>query len=252
MSERLSGRKALLAGASRGIGRTIAGAFSAEGASVFLLGRSQERLDQVRDALAETGDVAGVLATEISDSDRATKAVELAAAELEGLDIVVNCASIHNQWARVGELPIDSWDETIAINLSGTFYICRAALPIMAAAGRGSIVNITSVGAERAWQLVAPFCAAKAGVELLTQTIALEYASDGIRANCVAPGVIDAGITDDVLASDPGGRKALEGMHPLARLGRAEEVAEAVVWLASDASSFTTGTTLAVDGGFLA
>ena len=239
-----------MVGASRGIGRTIAGAFAAEGASLFLLGRSQERLDEVRSAHADA--VVGAQATDIADAAQATEAVGLAAAELEGLDVVVNCAAVHDQWARVGDLPIDSWDKTIAINLSGTFYTCHAALPIMAAAGRGSIVNITSVGADRGWQLVSPYCAAKAGVELLTRTIALEYADSGVRANCVAPGVIDAGITDDVLASDPGSREVLEAMHPLARLGRADEVAEAVVWLASDASSFTTGSTLTVDGGFLA
>jgi len=252
MTERLAGRKALVVGASRGIGRVIASAFAAEGASLFLLGRSQQRLDEVGEKLAAAGAVFGTLATDIADSTRAVDAVEHAATELSGLDIVINCASIHNEWARTGELSIDSWDRTIATNLSGTFYICRAALPIMATAEQASLVNITSVGAERAWQLVGPYCAAKAGVELLTRTIAIEYAKDGIRANCVAPGVIDAGITNDVLAADPDSREALQDMHPLARLGLAEEVAEAVVWLSSDASSFTTGTTVTIDGGFLA
>jgi dihydroanticapsin dehydrogenase len=113
-------------------------------------------------------------------------------------------------------------------------------------------VNVSSVAAFRGWQLVGPYNAAKAGVELLTKTIAVEYAKDGIRANCVALGVIDAGITDDVLARDPTLREGMIAMHPLGRLGTAEEVAEAVLWLASDASSFTTGVSLPIDGGFLA
>ncbi len=133
-----------MVGASRGIGRAIAGAFADEGASLFLMGRSQERLDEV-----------------------------------------------------------------------------------------GAMV---SQGGSRAPD----------------QTIAIEHASDGIRANCIAPGVIDAGISDDVFAHDPGMREPAAAMDPLGRMGEAEEVAEAAVWLASDASSFTTGTTLAVDGGFLA
>ncbi|MFQ5427276.1 MAG: SDR family NAD(P)-dependent oxidoreductase, partial [Gaiellales bacterium] len=182
----------------------------------------------------------------------AADAVGRAAERFGGLDVVVNCAAIHNEWARIGEMPVESWDETIAINLSGAFYVCRAALPTMVETGGGSIVNITSVGGLRAWRLVGPYNASKAGLELLTRTIAVEYAADGVRANCIAPGVIDSGITGDVLERDPSGREDLEAMHPLGRLGLAEEVAEAAVWLASDQASFTTGTTLAVDGGFLA
>lgn len=114
------------------------------------------------------------------------------------------------------------------------------------------MVNITSVAAFRAWDLVGPYNASKAAVEMLTRTIAHEYAPLKVRANCVAPGVIDAGITDNVLARDPGLREKMVAMHPVGRLGLAEEVAEATIWLLSDASAFTTGTSLAVDGGFLA
>ncbi len=152
-------------------------------------------------------------------------------------------------WKPTGELPVEEWDRAIAVNLSGTFYVCRDALPHLAKSG-GAIVNFTSVAGLRAWEEDVAYNASKAGVELLTRTIAVEYGARGVRANCLAPGVIDAGMTDVV--EDPGERAALVARHPLGRMGRAEEVAEAAVWLASDASSFTTGATLTVDGGFLA
>ena len=253
MSGRLDGRRALIVGASRGIGRTIAAVFAAEGASLFLVGRSEERLEAAAAEVRVGG--AGAVATlsaDIANASSATGAVEKAAVELGGLDVVVNSAAVHNEWGRIGELSVETWDETIAINLSGTFYICRAALPVMVDGGGGTIVNITSVAGHRAWQTVGPYNASKAGVELLTRTIAVEYAADGIRANCIAPGVVDAGISDDVLARDPSLREPTEALHPLGRFGEAEEVAEATVWLASDQSSFTTGSTLGVDGGFLA
>jgi NAD(P)-dependent dehydrogenase (short-subunit alcohol dehydrogenase family) len=184
-------------------------------------------------------------------AEDATRAVRTAHRALDGLDCVVNAAGIHPIWARMGDQPVESWDRTIATNLSGPFYVCRAALPLLVEGGGGTIVNVTSVGAFRSWDLVGPYCASKAALEMVTRTIAHEYGKDGVRANCVAPGVIDAGITDDVLARDPSLRDGMIGMHPLGRLGLAEEVAEATVWLASDASSFTSGASLSVDGGFL-
>ena len=147
-------------------------------------------------------------------------------------------------------MDLAEWDRTLAVNLSGVFYCCRFALPFLASAERSAIVNLTSVAAARAWPEDVAYNASKAGVEMLTKTIAVEYAAQGVRANCLAPGVIDAGMTDD-LTSDRE-RERLRGMHPIGRFGRPDEVAEAAVWLLSDAASFTTGTTLVVDGGFLA
>jgi NAD(P)-dependent dehydrogenase (short-subunit alcohol dehydrogenase family) len=171
-------------------------------------------------------------------------------ARLGALDIVVNGAAIDTGWARAAEMELDIWDRTISTNLSGTYYVCRAAIPLMVAGGGGTIVNITSVAGHKAWAEDVAYNASKAGVSQLTKTIAVEYATAGIRANCLAPGVIDAGLTDTV--TEPADRELLVAMHPMARMGTVAEVAEAAVWLASDASSFTTGATLAVDGGFLA
>jgi len=162
----------------------------------------------------------------------------------------VNGAAVDCDWVPTAELSLESWDRTIAVNLSGAFYVSRAALPLMAAGGGGAIVSITSVAGHRVWPHDVAYGVSKAGLEMLTKTIAVEYAEQGIRANCVAPGVIDAGMTDVIVDADE--RERLVAMHLLGRMGSAEEVAEAVVWLVSDESAFTTGTTLAVDGGFLA
>ena len=187
---------------------------------------------------------------DVADAAAVGVAVEQAAERLGGLDAVVCAAGIDCKWAPTGEMELAEWDRTIAVNLSGTFYVCRAALPHLVSAGGGAIVNVTSVAGLRAWPEDVAYNASKAGVELLTRTIAVEYGARGVRANCLAPGVIDAGMTDAI--SDPAERERMVAQHPLGRLGHAEEVAEAAVWLLSDAAGFTTGTTLTVDGGFLA
>lgn len=251
-SGRLAGKRALITGASRGIGRTVAGAFVNAGASVALCSRRPALLESTVAELGSTGGGVFGVSADCSVAEEARRAVEEAHAALGGLEVVVNVAGIHPAWARVGEHPIESWDTTIQTNLSGCFYICRFALPFLVSCGSGSIVNVSSVSAQRGWQLYVPYNVAKAGIECLTRTIAVEYAQDGVRANSVIPGVIDAGMTFDILERDPAQREGLVAMNPMRRLGSAEEVAEAIVWLASDAASYTTGIALAVDGGFLA
>jgi NAD(P)-dependent dehydrogenase (short-subunit alcohol dehydrogenase family) len=246
VSGRLAGRRALVTGATGGLGAAVARAFAQEGARVALVARDRGRLEALRD---ELGDAAVAAPADVAASGEAASAVADAAAALGGLDAVVNGAAIDTSWKPVGELPVEEWDHAIAVNLSGTFYVCRAALPLLERDG-GAIVNFTSVAGLRAWEEDAAYNASKAGVELLTRTIAVEYGPRGVRANCLAPGVIDAGMTDVI--TEAGERAALVAKQPLGRMGLAEEVAEAAVWLVSDASSFTTGTTLTVDGGFLA
>ena len=248
-SDRLAGRRCLIVGAAGGLGSGIARAFATAGASVAVAARSHERLRDVVAAIeAGSGTPPVDIAFDVRDAREAERGVNEAHAALGGLDVVVNAAAIDTGWARAGDLELGVWDDTISINLSGTYYVCRAALALL---GRGSsIVNITSVAGLRAWAEDAAYNASKAGVELLTRTIAVEYGPAGIRANCLAPGVIDGGLTDVVTL--PEERAQLVAMHPMGRMGLVEEVAEAAVWLASEASSFTTGATLRVDGGFLA
>jgi NAD(P)-dependent dehydrogenase (short-subunit alcohol dehydrogenase family) len=249
MNGRLQGRRALITGATGGLGVAVASAFVRERARVALVARDRSALDALCSTLARDDALPEPVPADVGSWGEVASAVERAASRLGGLDTVVNAAAVDTVWKPTGELPVEEWDRAIAVNLSGTFYVCRAALPLLAHGG-GAIVNVTSVAGLRAWAEDVAYNASKAGVELLTRTIAVEYGGRGVRANCLAPGVIDAGMTDAV--ADPAERDALVARHPLGRMGRAEEVAEAVVWLASDASSFTTGTTLTVDGGFLA
>jgi NAD(P)-dependent dehydrogenase (short-subunit alcohol dehydrogenase family) len=249
MTGRLAGKRAFVTGAGGGLGGAIAAAFTAEGATVALAGRSRERLQAVADRAPGPGR-ALAFPLDVRDATAVADGVSAAHAEMGGLDTLVTGAAIDTGWAPAADMALEIWDETIATNLSGTYYACRAALPLIVASGGGTIVTITSVAGLKAWAEDAAYNASKAGVTLLTRTIAVEYADRGIRANCLAPGVIDGGLTDTV--TDPGERDMLIAMHPMGRMGTLAEVAEAAVWLASDASGFTTGSTVSVDGGFLA
>ena len=240
----------LVTGGGRGLGRAIALAAAGEGAGVGLLGRTTDTLEAAASEARGQGASAAVAAADVADAAAVEAAVEALAGALGGLDGLVTAAAVDCAWAPTGDMKLEEWDRTIAVNLSGAFYCCRFALPHLVAAGASAIVNISSVAGERAWAEDVAYNASKAGVELLTRTIAVEYASQGVRANCLAPGVVDAGMTDDLPSGEE--RERLRALHPVGRFGTAEEVAEAAVWLLSDAASFTTGTTLRVDGGFLA
>lgn len=242
---RLDGRRALITGASGGLGAAIARAFAREGARLALGGRREGELLHLTQELPGSR----ALPFDVVDAEATAAAVEEAAALLGGLDTLVAAAAVDCEWLPVGELSVASWDTTIAVNLSGVFYTCRAALPHLVASGRGAIVALTSVAAYRAWPNDAAYSASKAGVDMLVRQIAVEYGPLGVRANALAPGVIDGGMTDAV--TDPAERERLARLHAIPRLGRLEEVAEAAVWLASDAASFTSGSVLRVDGAFL-
>jgi NAD(P)-dependent dehydrogenase (short-subunit alcohol dehydrogenase family) len=242
---RLAGKRVFLTGAGGGLVAAIARAFAAEGATQVLAGRTLAKVEAVAGPLG-----AEAVALDVADAAAVHAAVAAAHERMGGLDVIVNGAAIDTGWAPSADMALDVWDSTIAINLSGTYYSCRAAIPLMVAAGGGVILNITSVAGHKAWAEDVAYNASKAGVFQMTKTIAVEYATQGIRANCLAPGVIDGGLTDTV--TEDADREMLVKMHPMMRMGTTAEVAEAAVWLASDASSFTTGWTLAVDGGFLA
>jgi NAD(P)-dependent dehydrogenase (short-subunit alcohol dehydrogenase family) len=242
LSGLLAGRRVLVTGAGGGIGRVIAARAAREGAAVGLLGRTRSSLEAVG--------VGAVATADVSDAAALAPAIAGLAEELGGLDGLVTAAAIDCAWAPTGEMDLGEWDKTIATNLSGAFYSCRFALPHLLAAGRASIVNITSVAGIRAWAEDVAYNASKAGVELLTKTLAVEYAGRGVRANCLAPGVIEGGMTDDLPSDEE--RERLLRLHPARRFGEPEEVAHAAVWLLSERSSYVTGTTLPVDGGFLA
>lgn len=241
----LSGRVALVTGAGRGIGAACAKSLAAHGAEVAVNVRSGgEAGEKVLADISQAGGKGYAVGFDVSDSEKVTAGFEEVAGRSGRLDILVN-----NAGRRVDSLAMRmsdaQWREALAVNLDGVFYCCRAALALMRKQG-GSIVNISSVAAFTGSLGQSNYAAAKSGVVGLTRSLAVEYGSRGIRVNCVVPGMINTAMTEDI---KPAYRQDLVGRIPLKRFGEPEEVAGAVLFLASDAASYISGATLHVNGG---
>ena len=244
---RLAGEKALVTGSTSGIGRAIAIEFAREGAEVAVTGRDHERGAAVVAEIAANGGKGAFIAADLGDEQATIDLVNAAAAQMQGLTVLVNNAAGGDASdGSIGDLTTDAWDAILRVDLTAPMWCARAAIPHMQRAGHGSIVNMSSRQAERASRGLSAYIAAKAGLNGLTRAIAVDYAHDGIRCNTISPGYVlndrrDADIT-------PERRARFEGMH-LTRLGAAADVAYAAVYLASRESEFVTGINLQVDGG---
>jgi 3-oxoacyl-[acyl-carrier protein] reductase len=240
----LSGKVALVTGASRGIGASCARLLAAAGAYVLLNSRgADDDAALLQREISEAGGSAEVLAFDVADSAAVNSAFEQLKAGPGKLDILVNNAGKRNDGLAL-RMSDAQWDEVIGINLSAVFYCCRAALPLMR--GGGSIINIASVAAFAGSAGQVNYSAAKAGVLGLTRSLALEYGGRNVRVNCVVPGIIETAMTADVKYELIEQWKA---QIPLKRLGQPDEVAAAVLFLASPAGSYISGATLHVNGG---
>jgi NAD(P)-dependent dehydrogenase (short-subunit alcohol dehydrogenase family) len=242
MAQRLGGKVAIVTGAGSGIGRAIATALHAEGASVALAditGNEKAVADELGDrTLAVRADVtsgAGVAAL-----------VAAAREAFGGLHVIVNNAGIDGDMGPLADSSEENFDRVIAVNLKGVFLGMKHALPLMVAGGGGSVVNIASAAGLVGFPMISAYCASKGGVVQLTKAAALEYAAAGIRVNAICPGLID---TPLLAAIDPAMTEVARAMTPLGRLGRPEEIANLAVFLASDESSYITGAALPIDGG---
>jgi 3-oxoacyl-[acyl-carrier protein] reductase len=241
------GKIALVTGASRGIGRAIAVALAKGGASVALNYAGNEAAAAEALALCQQAGAAKakLYKFDISDSAACAKAVDEVVADMGGLHILVNNAGIALD-GLIMRVKDEEWSRQLQVNLTGTFNLIRAASrPLMKARG-GSIVNVSSVVGEMGNAGQAAYSAAKAGQIGLTKTVARELASRNVRCNAVTPGYIETDMTAGIAAA---GKQRLQEMIPLARLGTAEDVANAVAWLASDQASYVTGEVLRVNGG---
>jgi len=250
MSFDLTGRRALITGASRGIGRAIAEAYAAAGADVALLARDEERLREVAALVEGHGRRAVVLPCDVLDAEATRSQTQAAVEALGGLDVVVNNAGGNSFSIGFETMRFSGWEKTMRLNLDSTVHVTQAASEALFASDAASVINVSSVTALIASPGMAHYAAAKAAVVSLTQTVAVEWASRGVRVNAIVPGWVETDLTGflrDEGAAEMG--KALIGRVPMARWGRSEEIAEPAVFLASSASSFMTGQVLVVDGG---
>ena len=248
--QRLSGRVALVTGASRGIGRAIAERLAAEGAKVIVLSRNPDPAETW--GLPEESLLP--VAADVRDATSVGSAVEAGVERFGRLDAVVNNAAI-GLLRTAADTTDEQYDDLFDTNLRSLFHTARHCITHLRAAGSGSIVNIGSVAAHVGFSHDAAYCASKGAVLSLTKQMAIDYAPDNIRINCIEPGFIVTDQLTDYIAgqADPATARAqITALHPLGRLGRPAEVAAATAFLISDDASFITGTALPVDGGLMA
>jgi NAD(P)-dependent dehydrogenase (short-subunit alcohol dehydrogenase family) len=243
---KLDGKRALVTGGGSGIGRAVAQRFAAEGASVHVVGRTQAALDETAEAIRADGGEAATAALDVADAE----AVAALFDGLDGLDVLVNAAGIVST-DTVENTPIEQWDEVFATNVRGVFLMSRHALPLLRESG-GNIVNVASVAALVGIKNRAAYCASKGAVLALTRAMAVDHVGEGVRVNALCPGTTQTPWIDRLVTQQGERIEDLEARQPLGRLGTAEEMAEAALYLASPAAAFVTGTELVVDGGMTA
>lgn len=237
----------IVTGGASGIGEASAKLFAERGAHVVIADFSDHG-QAVADALSKQGAKSLFVKTDVTDSAAVQRMVAETVAAFGRIDVLFANAGIAAD-GPIDQLSEAAWDRTIGINLTGVYLCDKYVIEQMLKQGGGVIVNCSSIHSHVGKQGVTAYAAAKGGVKLLTQTLAIDYGARGIRVNAVCPGYIDTPLLKDVPAE---GRHALEKLHPMGRLGRAEEVARAVLFLASDDASFVNGASLLVDGGYTA
>jgi len=241
---RFSGRRALVTGAGSGIGLAVARALHAEAADVVL---ADARLEAAEAAAEELGDRARAVALDVRDE----AAVAAVLDEAGALDVLANVAGIGST-TTAPDTALDVWEDVFAVNARGTFLCCKHAIPAMAAAGGGAIVNMASIAALVGLRNRAAYCASKGAVVALTRALAVDHVGDGIRVNAVCPGTVDSPWVRRLVEEVGESLDALRARQPMGRLGTPDEIAGAVLYLASDAAAFVTGSALVIDGGMTA
>lgn len=251
---RVAGKAAIVTGAGTGIGRAIALALAREGAKVAVAGRRREKLEEVARSVQRAGGEAVVTVCDVSSEADSQRAVKEAEQAFGHVNVLVNNAGALSV-STVEGISVEDWDRLMATNLKGPFLMSRAALPAMRRAGGGAIVNVGSVLGLVAMKDRAAYCASKGGVTMLTKAMALDHAHEMIRVNCICPAIVETDLIAELFSKSEDGRRARDARLttlPLGRFGKADDIAELAVFLASEESSWMTGTAIPVDGGLTA
>lgn len=251
---RLAGKVALITGGGTGIGRAIAHAFAREGASVAVAGRRLEKLKEVTGEIEKQGGPALALQCDVTRANDAERAINETAKKFGTLSVLVNNAGTLSV-STVDTISEDDWDRVITVNLKGPFLMSRSALKEFRKAGGGTIVNISSVLGLVAMKDRAAYCASKGGVTMLTKAMALDHAHENVRVNCICPSIVETELVKGLFDDSEQGKRLKQsrlGTIPLGRFGKPGDVAELAVFLASEESSWLTGTAIPLDGGLTA
>lgn len=249
MAGELAGRVALITGGASGIGAAAARVMAREGAAVAVADLDERRAGELAERLRASGARAVAIGVDVAQPAQVEAMIARAVAELGRLDALVNSAGVSPPMVATHEYPLAEWDRCLAINLSGTFYAIRYAVPALLASGGGAIVNLSSMMGQIAHAGIPAYVATKHGVVGLTKVVALDYAKQGIRCNAIGPGNTDTAMTRGAMAAPV--FEAVGRAAPIGRFGSAEEIAELISFLCSPRASFITGAYVVADGGFV-
>ena len=251
---RLQNKNAIVTGGAGGIGRATSLAFAAEGAQVAVVDLNVEAAEAVAEEIRAAGGTALAIGADVSSEADIERVVAAVVDGFGGVDVVFNNAGIIRRTTAV-ETTVEEWDRVFGVNVRAIFLMCKHVVPVMAANGGGSIVNTGSGWGLKGGGQAISYCASKGAVVNMTRALAIDHGPQGIRVNSVNPGDVDTGMLRDEarqLGQDQAGFLAEAAERPLNRMGQPSEIAAAVVWLASDESSYVTGSALVVDGGGIA
>lgn len=250
MEKSFKNKVAIVTGGSFGIGRATAIEFAKRGAKVVVVDWIED--NETIDLIKKIGGEAIFVKCDVSKEADVKRMIDATINAFKRLDFAFNNAGVEGAQGNTADCTVENWDKTIGINLKGIWLCMKNELPIMLKQGNGAIVNTASIAGLVGFTGLPAYVASKHGIVGLTKTTALEYVKQGIRVNAVCPGVIKTPMVDRLTGKDKVAEKQYEDMEPIGRMGLPEEVAEAVIWLCSDSSSFVTGQALAIDGGWIA
>lgn len=240
----------IITGAGAGIGAAAATQLAAQGATVIVSDINETEVQKTADNITKSGGKAGAIVTDVTNFEHFEGLIKSTVEKHGQLDILVNNAGIGpRQMLKAGEHTLEDWDRVIAVNQTGVFYGMKCALQQMASQGSGNIINVASLAGLKASGKNLAYSASKFAVVGMTKSAALEYARQNIRINAVCPGYTETSLLDQLLSSKPEMEQRLLTFMPMGRFGKVEEIANAIVWLASEQSSFITGQTITLDGG---